>query len=395
MRFELRAMTAAGAVESLALEAADEVSARREVAARGYVVLRVRARAGAAWRLRRQERFPVAAFSQELVVLLDAGLPLVEAIDTLAEKEAAPAARGLLAQIAAALRQGHPFSAALERCGAAFPSLYVATVRASEKTSDLGQALSRYVGYHARLDAVRRRVVNASLYPLLLLAVGGLVTLFLMLYVVPRFAHIYEDRGAALPLLSRLLLAWGKAADGHAVAVVLALAAVVGAIVFVFRSAAWRARIGELLWRTPSIGERLKLYQLARFYRTVGMLLSGGMPLVASLQMCAELLHPAVRAPLCAALRGIAEGLPLSHCMERHRLATPVALRMLAVGERGGNMGEMMERIAAFHDEEMTRWVEGFTRLFEPLLMAAIGLVIGTIVVLMYMPIFELAGSIG
>jgi general secretion pathway protein F len=148
------------------------------------------------------------------------------------------------------------------------------------------------------------------------------------------------------------------------------------------------------LGRIPSVGERLLVYQLARFYRTVGMLLRGGTPLVPALEMTAGVLTPDLRARLAAATRRIREGASISVAMEANGLVTPVALRLLRVGERSGEMAEMMERIAVFHDEELARWVDWFTRLFEPLLMAVIGVVIGAIVVLMYLPIFELAGSL-
>jgi general secretion pathway protein F len=124
------------------------------------------------------------------------------------------------------------------------------------------------------------------------------------------------------------------------------------------------------------------------------MLLKGGMPLVAALEMGAELLHAALRERLAAASLAISEGLPVSESMDRNGLTTPVAMRLLSVGEQSGNMGEMMDRIAIFHDEEISRWVDWFTRLFEPILMGVIGIVIGVIVILMYMPIFELAGSL-
>ena len=147
-------------------------------------------------------------------------------------------------------------------------------------------------------------------------------------------------------------------------------------------------------YAVPAIGERLKVYQLARFYRTIGMLLRGGTPLVAALDMGGELLHPLLRERLARASQAIREGRGVAQSMDANGLTTPVALRMLAVGEKSGNMGEMLEQIAAFHDEEMARWVDWFTRLFEPILMAIIGLVIGVIVILMYMPIFELAGNL-
>ena len=394
MRFQLKAIAPGGGVESLESQAPDEATAVQQLEGRGYAVLSVRAKGalGVSWRA--PGRFPLVLLSQELRVLLNAGLPLVESLDTLAQKERREEHRAVLERIVAALREGRALSAALAQFPHAFPPLYIATVRASEKTSDLAPALTRYVAYANQVEAIRKRVVNASIYPLVLLTVGGLVGLFLLLYVVPRFAHIYEERGTELPLFSRLLLAWGQAADAHGILVLGLLLALIAAGIYAFRFSNLKIRIGDALWRLPAIGQRLELYQLARFYRTIGMLVRGGMPLVAALEMGAELLHPLLRGRLAAARRAISEGRKLSQSMEANGLATPVALRMLAVGEQSGNVGEMLEQIAGFHDEEMARWVDWFTRLFEPILMALIGLVIGAVVVLMYMPIFELAGNL-
>jgi general secretion pathway protein F len=395
MRFELRAITPDGRIESVAFQAPDALNARQQAEARGYTVLDVRARTDIASLLhRRGARFPVVLFSQELLVLLNAGLPLVIALDTLAGKERAPAVRAVLARLTVILREGRSFSSALEEFPAVFPPLYVATVRASEWTSDLGAGLKRYVAYETQMDALKKRIVNASIYPVLLLAVGFLVTLFLLFHVVPRFGHIYEDRSAELPLFSQLLLGWGQLVKGHGATVLALLGLAAGGAAYGLRRPRARAALVNALWRVPSAGDRMKVYQLARFYRTIGMLQQGGMTLVASLDLGAELLHPVLRQRLAMAGRAIRQGLPVSESMEANGLTTAVALRMLGVGEHGGNMGDMMERIAGFHDEEITRWVEWFTRMFEPLLMAAIGLVIGAIVILMYMPIFELAGAL-
>jgi general secretion pathway protein F len=393
MRFELKAIGPGGGVEAIDFQAPDEATARQQLEGRGYTVLSVRAKRSLAapWS-GGAERFPVALFSQELRVLVNAGLPLVEAIETLAQKERKEDWRGVMERLALALREGRSFSAALEQFPQVFSPLFIATVRASEKTSDLAPSLARYVAYAQQLEAIRKRVVNASIYPALLIAVGGLVSLFLLLYVVPRFAHIYEERAADLPLVSKVLLAWGQAVHTHGFVVIGAAVALLVLAVYFFRTS--RTQPGNAMWRLPALGERLKVYQLARFYRTIGMLLRGGMPLVAALEMGAELLHPVLRTRLATARRAISEGRNVSQSLEAAGLTTPVALRMLTVGERGGNMGEMLEQIAAFHDEELARWVDWFTRLFEPILMALIGLVIGAIVILMYMPIFELAGGI-
>jgi general secretion pathway protein F len=394
MRYHLKAIAQDGQVESLDLQALDETSARLQAEGRGYTVLAVRRKAALLEGWRSGERFPVVLFSQQLLVLIGAGLPLVDAIETLAETERRDDFRAALGQIAGILRQGQAFSAALAQLPHVFSPLYVATVRAAERTSDLAPALGRYVAYQSQLEALRKRLLNASIYPLLLLGVGGLVSLFLMLYVVPRFSRIYEERAADLPLFSKLLLSWGQLVEGHGMLIVGVLAGLGLAAFYALRAAPVRARLLDALWRLPALGERMKVYQLARLYRTTGMLLRGGMPLVTALDMAGALLHAGLRERLVAARRAISEGQPVSASMERNGLATPVALRMLAVGEQSGNMGEMMDRIATFHDEEILRWVDWFTRLFEPILMGLIGIVIGGIVILMYMPIFELAGSL-
>lgn len=394
MRFEVTALRMEDVI-ALTLDAADESDARAQAAAQGYNVLAVRARRSwLEWTSRRRARFPLILFSQELLALLDAGLNVVDAVETLAEKETRAEARKTLRQIIADLYEGRTLSSALQRFPDDFPPLYVATVRASERTGDLGEAMRRYIAYQTQIDLVRKKVVSASIYPLLLLGAGGLVIGFLMVYVVPRFSRVYEDIGTNLPWMSRLLLEWGKLLQAHGALVLAVLIGALGALAYVARRPATRSWVQRRLWQIPALGERMRVYQLARFYRTLGMLLTGGIPIVQALSMVADLLPPALRGALAAAAEKIREGRTISFSLESHHLATAVASRMLRVGEHTGRMGEMMERIAAFHDDEMGRWVEWFTRLFEPLLMAFIGVLIGLIVVLMYLPIFELAGSL-
>ncbi len=395
MRYQLKCVTQDGQIEQLDLQAMDETGARDQAADMGYSVLTIQSRADLVSLCRREnKRFPVLLFSQELLVLLNAGLPLVVAIETLMEKENQSNVRTTLERIADTLRQGRTLSTALEQHPGTFSALYIATVRASERTSDLGPALVRYVAYQNQIDALRKRLVNASIYPALLIFAGGTVSLFLLLYVVPRFGKVYEDRSADLPWASKMLLYWAQAVEGHALPIISVLVALGMALWYVLRLPAVRARLESLLWRLPVIGEQMKVYQLARFYRTIGMLLRGGMPLVAALNMGASLLHPVMRERLVNASLAISEGRPVSDSMHDNDLTTPVALRLLSVGEQSGNMGEMMDSIALFHDEEISRWVDWFTRLFEPILMGIIGILIGGIVILMYMPIFELAGSL-
>ncbi|HYS50761.1 MAG TPA: type II secretion system F family protein, partial [Burkholderiales bacterium] len=238
MRFELKAVSPDGRVESLDLHGLDQASAIQQAESRGYTVLGVRARAGfvAPWR-GGQARFPLVLFSQELLVLLEAGLPLVESIETLAERERRSEFRALLANVASILRQGNSLSSALQQFPLAFPPLYVSTVQASEKTSDLAPALGRYVAYQNQLEAIRKRLINAAIYPALLIGVGGLVSLFLLLYVVPRFSRIYEERNVDLPIFSKILLSWGQLVEGHGALVMGILAGLVIAALYALRNA--------------------------------------------------------------------------------------------------------------------------------------------------------------
>jgi general secretion pathway protein F len=393
MQFEIRALRGAEGLVTVALEAPDETSALEQARAQGLAVLSARPRrALPALASPFAPRFPLLLFSQELVALLSAGLSLPEVVETLAEKEARPDFRRIFAALRASLYEGRSFSQSLERFPETFPSLYVATVRAAERTGDIAEALGRYIGYHERLDAVRRKVVSACVYPAVLLGVGGLVVLFLLGYVVPRFAGVYEEVGRDLPWLSHLLIEWGKLinANGALLAVVLVALVVAAALGF----GRLKQIAGRIAQRIPAIGGRLRVYHLARLYRTLGMLLRGGTPLVTALGMVAGLMPAGMRTQLAAGTQRIREGANISAGMEAAGLTTPVALRLLRVGERSGEMAEMMDRIAVFHDEELARWIDLVTKLFEPLLMAAIGVVIGAIVVLMYLPIFELAGSL-
>jgi general secretion pathway protein F len=298
----------------------------------------------------------------------------------------------VLAGLRDRLFEGRSFSQALAASPQVFSTLYVATVRASERTGDLPEALARYLEYHERLDIVRKKIVSASIYPAVLLFVGGLVTLFLLGYVVPRFSAIYAESGRDLPLLSRLLLDWGQLIHAHGELVVAAVAA--AGVAALLAGPRVRDALVAVARRVPALRSRLLVYHLARFYRTLGMLLRGGIPIVPALAMVAGLLPADLRQRLDVATRRVREGVGVSEAMAVSGLTTPVAARMLRVGENSGDMAGMMDRIAAFHDDELARWVDWFTKLFEPLLMALIGLVIGAVVVLMYLPIFELAGSL-
>jgi general secretion pathway protein F len=403
MHFDITAYRHGDGVTSLQLDADSAEAAGLGAREQGFEVVSIREVGHwypSQWQLLRSNArpFDLLLFSQELRSLLDAGLSLIESLGALARKVPAGERRQLIEALIHRLREGKAFSAGLRQSPGVFPPLYLALVAASEQTGDLSGALARFVDYRSRMDAIRKRVTAAAIYPALLLGVGSLVILFLMIYVVPRFSRVYEEFGSELPFMSRWLLQWGALIEAQGVSILLGLAVVLVGMAIVVRrmELGWRVLLLRVLdWKVLAhLRERLHIYALARFYRTLGLLLQGGIPVVTALGMARELLDEDMQTALNTALIEIRSGVALSAALERASLAPPVASDLLRIGEKAGDMGEKMIRIADFHDEETARWADWFARLFEPLLMLVIGLFIAFIVVLLYMPIFELAGSV-
>jgi general secretion pathway protein F len=393
MKFDVLAVDSSQRVAALTLEAASEAAAAELALQQGLEVISV-GRNGLGLLPERRVRFPTTLFSMELMSLLEAGLNLVEALQTLAEKDAGADRREVLSGILGAINRGEPFSQAVAAFPRHFSPLYVATIKASEHTGNVREALGRYIAYQEELERVRKKIVSATIYPAILVVVGSLVLAFLMFYVVPRFAKVYEDMAGTLPFFSKLLLSFGTFVGNNAGILSIALLSGVCAFVWAFSREDLRTWANLQLWRIPGVGERMKTYQLARLYRTAGMLLRAGIPAVRTLDMVRGLLAFHLRENLMRAKTLIEQGQPMSVALGMAGLATPVAARMMTVGERSGDMGKMFTEIARFHDDEVARAIDAFTKAFEPLLMAVLGVSVGLVVVLMYMPIFELAGSI-
>jgi len=394
MLVRLRIQGTEGRPVVIDIEAPSETEAIRLAAGRGARVLAVDSDASAAARVPTAGAFPLLLFNQELLALLEAGLNLNEALTTLEAKERRVATKTVLAGILSALREGKSFSVAIGAFPMHFPDVYVATVRAAERTGDLSMALSRYIGYRLQFDAMRKKLVAAMIYPLMLLAVGSLVVLFLVGYVVPRFSVAYQSAGRELPWASELLLAMGRTLHAHWIAFALIALAAIAGLYAVFRQEAWRLRVLDGLLRLPWLADRAAEFRLARLYGALSLLLTAGVPLVRAMSMSEGLLGPGQQARLALARREVEEGGSFSGALVAHGLAGPVAESLVKVGERSGRLAEMMERAARFHDDDFARWLDWASRLLEPILMMVIGLVVGAVVVLMYFPIFELAGSL-
>ena len=397
--FELVVRGPAGTLSTLVMEAGDAAAARMQAVGRGYQVLTCQARAtgGRAWRRSggmSARQLDIASLSYELSSLMSAGLSVMDGLRTLAQKERAAARRAVLMDVVAGVDEGLPLSAALARHPGRFPPLLIATVSASEQTGDLSTALRRYSEHQQSVKVLRDKVVGAAIYPLLLLAVGFLVVLFLLGVVVPKFAVLIESSRRELPWSSQLMMSWGRMVAAHVWTVAgcgLALLVAVAATARQVMRTGARARWIESL---PVVGPTIRQFRHSQLYRTTGMLVHGGIPAPRAFGLAASLLGDADQERMRKAIVLLREGRSISGALNDTELADPVAASMLTVGERTGALSEILERIAQFHESSLQRSVELTSRLFEPILMIAIGLVIGAIIVLMYLPIFDLASSL-
>jgi len=396
VRLRLKVQGADGRIQTLEFTDASETDAVRRAASRGFRVLAIESAvdASATPLLNASAQFPLLLFSQELLALLEAGLNLTEALTTLQAKERQAAVSAVMSQVLLSLREGRNFSDVLAASPQHFPDVYVATVRAAERTGDLPESLARYIAYQIQFETIRKKLISVAIYPAMLLIVGGFVTLFLLGYVVPRFSAVYESSGREMPWLSTMLLSFGKVIYNHWEIALGSLVAGFALMAWGLSQAQGRAWLLAQVLRIPWLAGKADEFRLARFYRAVSLLLASGISLPRAMGMVAGLLGAQQQIRLVQCRLAVEQGRSLSAALVDAGLASPVAESLIKVSERSGQMAEMLERTARFADESFARWVDWASRLMEPILMTVIGLVIGTVVVLMYMPIFDLAGSL-
>lgn len=395
MRYRVRALGADNSISELIVDALDAQDARSQAESRLLKVVEIRAGAqNPLARLLSRRKLSLLLFSQELLALLKAGLGLVEALDGLAEREGSGAQRTIIARISSNLREGKRFSTALAQQSDIFPPLYIGLVRSAEDTNDLPEALARFIDYQRKVDLVKGKVVNASIYPAILFMVGSAVTLFLVTFVVPRFAVVYRDSGRTLPWMSQMLLDWGRYASEQPLALAAQITIALVAMALLCRQLARHGHLKALVTRVPWVGRNLRIYELSRLYLTLAMLLKGGIPVASALGVVRSVLSAGMSTALANAEEQIRAGASFSDAFEAAGLTTVISKRMLRVGERAGQLPEMLAQAAQFYDGDIERFLDRFTRAFEPLLMALIGGVVGLIVILLYMPIFDLAGGL-
>ncbi len=391
--FSVRLLNAGKLIERI-IEGVDAADVRVQLGRGSGIVVAVQKKRGISLRSR-APKFALALFLQELSTLLDAGLVLIEALEALRDRaDAGKSATSVIARILAVMYEGQPLSKALAKQPEIFPELLVATIESAEGSGQLPCVLKRYQQYETRIVQIKKRVVGALVYPAVVISVGLGILLFMAFFVIPRFAAVFETLNT-LPATAQLMLWWANLLKENGMLVGILMAAVIAGAVLLLRTQTAKNMLRRGMWRTPRIRDVCALFALTRFYRTVGLLITGGTPVIWALELSGKILPEHYRLSLAMALTDLRAGQPVAAVLASRGLTTSVAERLLRVGEQSGNLGGMCEHIAHFHDTALDRSIETFSQIFEPILMLAVGATVGAVVILLYMPIFELAGSIG
>jgi type IV pilus assembly protein PilC len=335
------------------------------------------------------------SFNQELLVLLRSGLPILQVLDTLLERMEAGGMLDTLREIRDDVKGGSSLSEAFGKFPRYFPYLYVASIKAGERTGDLPVTLGRYIVYQKRVESLKAKVRSASFYPILLSLAAVAVVLFLMLYVIPSFTQIYADADVQLPLITRIVIAIAEGlTKGLPILLPLLVAAVVGLRLFL-RTERGALLLDRMKLLFPFFGALMIDYALSGFCRTFGTTLVSGIPAVQAMQMSRGTLNNRVlENALTGAIRQVEEGTAISAALEQTGFFPVIAIRMIGVGEASGSLAEMLGEVSGYYEEEVERRLDRLTTLIEPMMMLTMGLLVAGIVVAMYIPIFQLAGTV-
>lgn len=400
--FSCRIATADGTIKEETIEGTSETNLRESLEKKGYLVFSVRRSLNLfdflKFSIKKGKRLPPVEFlifNSELIALIKAGLPILKTFELLEGRMVHPGFREGLAEVRKDIAGGSSISDALSRQKAFFPEIYISSIRAGEKSGNLVEILNRYILFYKRILSVRKKVVLALTYPAFLSVVGVAVVIFLLTYVLPTFSEIYTDSRQELPWITQALISLVHFLRVNVIWILLAGAG----LVWFFLS--WKeSKKGRPLWhafllKVPILGELLRVQQIIMVGRTLSTVLKGGIPLVNSLEMVGESLpNEPYKKKISGVIHRVREGAGLSASFSAVSLMPKIAVEMVEVGETTGSLEEMLDQVAEFHEEVLDQKLGRITTWVEPVLLLVMGVVVAVILIAIYLPIFNLAGTI-
>jgi len=338
----------------------------------------------------------LAIFTRQFATMIDAGLPLVQCLDILGMQQENQAFKTVILKVKEDVESGSTFADALSKFPKVFDELFVNLVAAGEVGGILDTILSRLAAHIEKAMKLAKKIKGAMVYPSTIVAVAVIVTVVLLLYVIPIFGKMFEDFGQALPAPTQFVLGLSAFTRKYFLLVLVALGALVVALRWYRSVESGRRNIDALLLKLPIVGSLLQRIAVARFSRTLGTMVSSGVPILESMDIVAKSAgNKVIEEAIVRARMSISEGKTIADPLAEAKVFPVMVTQMVAVGEATGALDTMLNKIADFYDEEVDAAVDALTALLEPMLMIFLGVVIGGLVIAMYLPIFKLAGVVG
>jgi type IV pilus assembly protein PilC len=337
----------------------------------------------------------LAIFTRQFATMIDAGLPLVQCLDILGMQQENASFKKVILKVKEDVESGSTFADALVKHPKVFDSLFVNLVAAGEVGGILDTILSRLAEHIEKAMKLAKKIKGAMVYPATIIAVAVIVTAVLLLYVIPIFAKMFSDFGQDLPGPTQVVLSLSAFTRKYFLAVLVFFGLVGAGIRWYYHQEGGRRNIDRLLLRLPVVGSLLQRIAVARFSRTLGTMVSSGVPILESMDIVAKTAgNKIIEEAILKARGSISEGKTIAEPLMESTVFPPMVTQMVAVGEATGALDTMLNKIADFYDDEVDSAVEALTALLEPMLMVFLGVVIGGMVIAMYLPVFKLAGVV-
>ncbi len=330
-------------------------------------------------------------FTRQFSTMVNAGLPLVQCLDILSKQAESATFREVVADVMHDVEAGSTLAEAMGKRPQAFDNLYVNMVDAGEAGGILDDILARLAGYLEKAEALRRKVKSALTYPAVVLVVALGATTFMLLFIIPTFAKVFADFGGELPLPTRVVLALSDFLKSFWWVIILVTVAFVIAIRRIYKTENGRMKMDAMALKSPVLGDILRKASIARFTRTLGTMISSGVPILTALDITARTAgNKVIEAAIMMTKGSIGEGETIAAPLRQSKVFPPMVVQMISVGEETGALDKMLDKIANFYDEEVNVAVDTLTSIIEPIMIVVMGSLVGGMVVAMYMPMFKL-----
>jgi len=403
-KFDWEARSKAGSTQKGVMEAASDAQVESQLKRYGFTGISVKQQGkGLNFELKipgmgakKIQTKDLVVFTRQFATMIDSGLPLVQCLDILSGQQDNKTFKEILVKVKESVESGSTFADALGKHPKAFDQLYVNLVAAGEVGGILDTILNRLAAYIEKAMKLTKQVKGAMVYPITIMSIAVVVVGVILVFVIPTFAKMFADFGGELPLPTKIVIAISEFLTKYILVIIAAFFAIKFAIGKYYATAKGKKMIDKMALNAPIIGPLVRKVSVAKFTRTLGTMISSGVPIMDGLDIVAKTAgNKIVEEAIYKVRQSISEGKTIAEPLAESGVFPPMVVQMIAVGEATGAMDTMLNKIADFYDDEVDDAVGAMTSMMEPLLMVFLGTTVGGLVVAMYLPIFKLAGAVG